>query len=342
MVAHPTAPYQQEGISFPMVTTYDTADVAAVQTQTPPIVAELQALFGKLDDSVLLEKLTGPTRRGPKGHPVRVLWHCFVTKYAMGLPSTAALIRTLVNNPFVSMACGIDSPDAIPHEATFSRFFAKLASHKILHHVKDVSRSMVRQHFESLPGFGERVAIDSTTLKGWSNGGKTIPSDPDAGWSVKTNSHGKTEFTWGYKLHLMVDCEYELPITANISAGNVHDSQRASNLLHAGRTVRSKFRPHFVMADKGYSGKPLIHLIRRQYGAQPVVDILPTHKKLMREFGDRMKTPEYRALSRQRQAVERAFSRLKGQRSLNNVTVRGLKKVTAHCYLSLIAMQAKA
>ena len=42
----------------------------------------------------------------------------------------------------------------------------------------------------------------------------------------------------------------------------------------------------------------------------------------------------------QRQAVERAFSRLKGQRSLNHITVRGRWKVTAHCYLSLIAMQA--
>ena len=44
--------------------------------------------------------------------------------------------------------------------------------------------------------------------------------------------------------------------------------------------------------------------------------------------------------TRQRQAVERAFSRLKGQRSLNRITVRRRRKVTVHCYLSLIAMQA--
>jgi len=34
------------------------------------------------------------------------------------------------------------------------------------------------------------------------------------------------------------------------------------------------------------------------------------------------------------------FSRLKGQRSLNNIKVRGRMKVAAHCYLSLIALQA--
>ena len=47
-------------------------------------------------------------------------------------------------------------------------------------------------------------------------------------------------------------------------------------------------------------------------------------------------------LYKQREAVERSFSRLKGQRSLNNITVRRKQKVTLHCYLALIAMQASA
>ena len=40
------------------------------------------------------------------------------------------------------------------------------------------------------------------------------------------------------------------------------------------------------------------------------------------------------------QAVERCFSLLKGLRSLNNITLQGKQKVTVHCYLSLIVMQA--
>ena len=36
----------------------------------------------------------------------------------------------------------------------------------------------------------------------------------------------------------------------------------------------------------------------------------------------------------------RVFSHLKGQRSLNDITVRRLRKVRVHCYLSRIAMQA--
>ena len=199
---------------------------------------------------------------------------------------------------------------------------------------------MVRKHYAELPGFGERVALDSSTLKGWVNGGKPKPSDPEAGWSVKRNTHGKTEFVLGYKLHLLVDCEHEVPIAANVSPGNVHDAKRASNVLSEARTACNKFRPKYVMADKGYSGKPLAVRIRKVYHSMPIIQVLPSHKALMRQMGSWQQTPEWKALFAQRPAVERVFSRLKGQRVLNRITVRTLKKVTAHCYLSLIAMQA--
>ena len=83
-------------------------------------------------------------------------------------------------------------------------------------------------------------------------------------------------------------------------------------------------------------------LVRRQYRATPIIDVNPSHKRILGPAyqGDFYRTPEWNALYKQRPAVERVFSRLKGQRSLNHITVRRLRKVTAHCYLSLIAMQA--
>ncbi len=93
------------------------------------------------------------------------------------------------------------------------------------------------------------------------------------------------------------------------------------------------------MADAGYSGRKFLSLVRWQYSAYPVVNLNPTHTKLLADYGVQ-NTLEGKTLFKQRQAVERSFSRLKGQRSLNHITVRRLRKVTAHCYLSLIAMQA--
>ena len=173
--------------------------------QAPPVVSELQSIFNSLDDSALIERLTGPIRRGPKGRPVRVLWRCLITKHLLGIPSTAGLIRTLTNNPWIAGVCGIPSPDEIPHESTFSRFFNRLSKRNMLKHVKNVSRALVRRYYATIPGFGERVAIDSTTLKAWSNGGKPVKSDPEAGWSIKKGTHGRKEFTWGFALHLAFD-----------------------------------------------------------------------------------------------------------------------------------------
>ncbi len=140
----------------------------------------------------------------------------------------------------------------------------------------------------------------------------------------------------------MVDCEYELPIAANVSPGNTHDTQKASNVLREARVSNRAFKPKFVMADKGYSSGPFIKLIQRQYRARPIIQLNPSHKALRAEWGAEMDTPEWKALAKQRQAVERVFSRLKGQRSLNHITVQRKRKVTVHCYLSLIAMQAQA
>ena len=266
------------------------------RTQGPPICSELEAIFRELPDEELLTKLTGPRRRGPKGYDPSVLWHCYVAYYVLDLDSVSSLIRLLYDNPFIAQACGIDSPDDIPSQPTFSRFFAKLTKRQYLFRVRDVSRSMVRRCYTELQGFGERVALDSTTQKAWSNGGKPTPSDPQAGWSVKKNTHGKTEYTLGYKLHLLVDCEYELPIAANVSPGNVHDAKKASNVLSEARFTTKKFHPSFVMADAGYSGQSLLHLIRRQYAAQPIIQTNPPHRKRLPLEYRAEQTTEWKAL----------------------------------------------
>ena len=183
--------------------------------------------------------------------------------------------------------------------------------------------------------------MDSTTLKAWSNGGKTNKADQQAGWSVKQGTQGVKEYTYGWKLHLLVDCEYELPISAHISPGNVHDSRRASNLLSQARFTYSKFHPRYILADKGYSGRPLSKLIHRQYRAMPIIQVNKAHTKLKKEMDATEQSVTWKAIYAQRQAVERAFSRLKGQLSLNSIRVRGRTKVSLHCYMVLIAYQSR-
>lgn len=322
-----------------MASLYGTSAVSDVTT--PPIVAELQGIFARLTDAPLLAALHGPVRRGPKGYPVAVLWRCYLTRYILGLSSTAALIRELRRNPFIARACGIDSPDAIPHEATFSRFMARLSRPRAVPLLKDVSRALVRECYATIPAFGRRVAMDSTTVKAWANGARGKKTDPDAGWSIKKGTQGKKEFTFGWKLHLLVDCESELPVAAQVSAGNVHDSKRATWLLSEARHTHTRIGIRYVIGDMGYSGRKLARNIRQHYHAAPIIQTNPAHKKLMAKNRAIEATPGWKALYRQRTAVERVNSRLKGQHALNSIRVRRRWRVTAHCYLALIALQTR-
>jgi transposase len=179
--------------------------------------------------------------------------------------------------------------------------------------------------------------MDSTTLRAWSNGAKAKKSDRQAGWCVKLNTHGKTEFTYGWKLHLLVDTEYgRLPLAANVTAGNIHDSTRATNLLSEARFTMNHFKAKYIIADAGYSSDKLRRYVQREYG-EPIFDAPKGHKKAyMRNSNN----PKFLALKRLRGAVERTFSQLKRMHSLNRIRVRGRMKVSVHVYLSLITLQS--
>jgi len=209
--------------------------------------------------------------------------------------------------------------------------------------------------FDTYPDFGKSVAIDSTDIKAWSNGGKRgrkhnggkkrqkakvgKVSDPDAGWVVKRNTEGNKKYVWGYKVHILADTQYELPIAIDISAGNVHDINKATPLLAQARFTTKLFKPKYVICDAGYSDKKLRHVIRDQYWAKPIIDPNPRHKKAAART---KKTAEWKAIYNRRTSIERLNGRLKAHRGLNSVRVRGRFKVRIHSMLATIVCQSLA
>ncbi|MCH7576984.1 MAG: transposase [Chloroflexi bacterium] len=321
----------------------------------PPIVGEIQAIFATLPDEELLAKLRGPIRRGRPGFNPAILWRCYVVYYYLGLESVSDLIRLLRDNPYIAQACGINSPDEIPSQPTFSRFGARLATRKFAVTLRNVQRSLTRRLYKTLPGFGQVVAIDSTHMKGWSNASKKGKkkvgairrqkpkvgkvSDPDAGWTVKVNTEGRSQFTWGYKAHILCDAEYELPIVVDVSAGNVSDVRRASPLLYQARHTYSKFVPDYVLCDAGYSSDRLRQLIKRQFRATPLIDPHPLHKKAV---AAQQAILEWKTIYNRRSAIERLNGRLKGFFKLDAIRVRGRMKVRNHATMAIMALQARA
>jgi transposase len=310
-----------------MTTYYDNSSV--------PIVKQLNAIFRSIPDDGLLATLTAKT--GRPGYTVKVLWKTYIAMVVLGLPTFASLIRSLRDNPLLAVACGITSADGIPTKYAYSRFMHKLSKPRTVTRVKDVMRSLTRSLYAALPDFGKSVAIDSTDIKAWANGAKKPVSDPDATWAAKLDTASKKKFYYGYKLHLLADTQYEIPIAAKVTTGSTSDVRTASHVLQQARYTYSKFHPDYVMADAGYSSQKLRHLVKRQYRAEPIIKVNPAHKKSL--FPE---TDEWKALYARRSSIERVFGRLKCYRRLNNVSVRRKYKVTVHCFLSLIVVQAQA
>ncbi len=317
--------------------TIDNFYTKEVQSQdTPPIVRQLNAIFRVIPEEQLLNTLKA-YYAGRLGYTHKVLWRTYVAMTVLNLPSFASLIRALKNNPFVAVACGIMTPDAIPSKYAYSRFVRKLQDPKHVVLVKNIMRSLTRQCYDTFPNFGKSVAIDSTDLKAWSNGRKKHVSDPDAGWIVKPDTAGKLKYIWGYKMHLMVDTTHEIPITASITRGNMADILQATPLLRQGRYITDNFCPDYVICDAAYSSKKLRSVIRIQYKAKPIIRAPKTHKKWLPE-----ETPEWQTIFNRRTAIERVFGRMKTQRRLNNITVRHRRRATVHSLIPVIVTQAMA
>ena len=306
------------------------------QDDTIPLTRQLEALFNAIPDEELLEALKA-YYAGRRGYTNKVLWRTYVAMAVLNLPSFAALIRTLQNNPYIALACGITSTEAIPSKCAYSRFLRKLQRRKPATLVKNIMRALTRHCYETFPNFGKSVAIDSTDLKAWSNGGKERKSDPDAGWAIKGDTNGRRKFVWGYKMHLMVDTMHEIPIAVNITKGNMPDIRQATPLLSQARKTNGKFYPQYVICDAGYSSGQLRRVIKRRWAAQAIIKAPRGHKKWFAK-----ETPEWRAIFIRRVAVERVFGRLKDHRRLNNITVRRCQRVTVHSLIPIIVMQAMA
>jgi transposase len=302
---------------------------------TVPIVQRLEAILNTIPEEELLKALK-VYYAGRNGYTYKILWRTYVAMSVLNLPSFAALIRTLENNPYIRQACGISGPEGIPSKFAYSRFMRKLQSRFKVKLVKDIMRNLTRKCHAAFPDFAKSVAIDATDLKAWSNGSKERKTDPDAGWVIKGDSNGKKKFVWGYKLHLMVDTVYEIPITANITKGNTSDGRKAGALLGDARRIL-KFHPEYVICDAGYSSQALRKLIQRQYRAEAIIKAPKTHKKWLAD-----ETLGWKLIFRHRVAVERVFGRMKNHRRLNNITVRRRLKVTIHSLIPVIVTQAVA
>jgi hypothetical protein len=234
-----------------------------------------------LPDEPLMRTLEAERKGKHDEYPLRAVWNGLIASVIFGHESIASFLRELGRNGELRDACGFHSmhaETAVPGEHVYSRFFSKLLRHLPL--VEQMFDEMVEQALSVLPGFGRDLAVD----------GKAIHTrgrnDPDASLGVKTydeeeegTAYQKLKKWFGYKLHLVVDANYELPVAWELTGAAVGESPRLMPLIESLERKHPTLleQTETLAADRGYddgSDKQTLHDI---YGIAPLMDSRDLH-----------------------------------------------------------------
>jgi hypothetical protein len=250
------------------------------------IVAELEGIFAGIPYQSLIDAILAPRIRafsplGRFGYPLEALLRAVIASYYLHLKSTAQLVRRLQDDPILAVTCGFDPRD-IPHRTTFSRFIGKLTKYQA---ILDTFIASVTSEVKALiPEFGQIISVDSTPVRSYSNPDKKRVSDPEAAWIVKSGVGKHKEWHFGFKLHMAVDSNLELPIAKKFTLAQASDTQTMLPLLEEAKQQMSWFSPDVIIADKGYDSGYNYRGVVDEFGASPVIPLSARSKGTMPEL----------------------------------------------------------
>lgn len=269
----------------------------------------LKLAIENMPDEEIIRKLRKIRKNGRNDWSVEAMWNTFIASYVFNHRSVNDLLRELSRNSQLRQICGIKpryikQKDGtykmyiVPSEASYSRFLANLL--KCRKEMKEAFEGLVEYMYENLEGFGEELAGDGKAIQSYAraNGkGKDRRSDKGANWGVKRyteSKNGKGEkvikkTSWfGYRLHLIVDVRYELPVAYKVTQAS---NSEKTEMLKIWKDLNSE-RPEVVkrakefLADKGYDYSKLIEWLEK-YEIIPIIDI-------QNHWKDGEKTKRYR------------------------------------------------
>jgi hypothetical protein len=247
--------------------------------------------LGALPDQRLLWWLREQRGGRRDEYPQEVLWRCVVAKFVYQIRTYAELMRELRRNGSLRRLVGIPSLRRVPGAYHFSRFLRRLSSAEGLGHLEAMFGELVERLSGAMPEFGRYLAVDATAVHAYSNEQRRDKSDPDAAWSARPKRQRRSqgsdtvqerlEYWFGYLVHLVVDCDTELPIGFAVTAANQNETTQCVPLLEQVQEAHPEVTEatEAVMADAGYdSGENCEHVLR-ELKAVPVIKMRLTQER---------------------------------------------------------------
>lgn len=224
--------------------------------------------------------------------------------------------RTVAEMGGVSHSTLVRANEFFLRESVYEKFFVYLIK-------KAYKKGLIK---------GKLVAMDSSFVKTFSR-------------KEELGSEGWNEFkkAFGFKLHLLVDCETKFPLALIIGNGIGHDSTLAIPLLKKGK--RWLKEQGYILADKGYDSEDIVNWVVKELSRKAGIPIRKVpYRKKQEHWEGAWRNFQVKAQGRTlkksiynwRTEIERVFSRLKRTFHLGKEETRGLIAFTKNVYLSLI------
>ena len=261
-------------------------------------LGDLERLFlvlNYLPDEKLVSKLEELRENGRDKNPIRPVWNSIIAGVVFQHVSIESLRRELKRNAQLREVCGFDvlkGIHAVPISWAYSRFLKNLIRNQEL--IIQIFRELVNEIKGELPDLGKIIAFDGKAIHSYSPGKKKKSvlrnydrrSDNDADWGVKEYKGKRADGTmwkkvkswFGYRIHLIVDAVYELPIAFEVTKASKNEGKVVDKLFEQLDEDHSDIIDtcEYGIGDKGYDSEERIKRLWDTYKIKPVIDIRNT------------------------------------------------------------------
>jgi hypothetical protein len=245
----------------------------------------LQLVLDALPDEELMQKLERQRGRGRDDYPVRATWNSVLAGIVFQHESVESLRRELSRNGELRDRCGFDplgGEETVPSRDAYTRFLKTLMNEQ--KGVEAIFDALIEELKGWLPDLGKQLAVDTKAVQSHARGRRdpAQSSDPDANWGVKTKKGRRKDGTqwekvtrwFGYKLHLLVDSHYELPLGWKLTRASVSDTQQLIPLV---KDLRRRQPDRIevaeqLSADRGYDSGRNNAWLWDEVGIKPLID----------------------------------------------------------------------
>lgn len=262
---------------------------------------DFKLILENLPDEKLMKKLEKKRGNGRDDYPVRSMWNSVIAGVFFKHASSASLIDELSRNGQLRYVCGfreyetikdpktgeiIETRPKCPKPWNYTRFLNNLIEEQEL--VNQMFDACVEEIMDLLPDFGQTLAIDGKAIQSYAarenkNQKEDGRRDIDANIGIKkytgVNEDGtaweKVVSWFGYKLHLVVDANYELPVAFTVTKASQAEVPEAKKLTDeiADKHPKMMDRCDYWLADRGYDDTDIIKNLWDEYEIKPIIDM---------------------------------------------------------------------